>query len=458
MDLQEKLPLEVINMIKNSDTVWVGSIYKAQAETAAKYPSHAGCNARGGLPGFVRVKPSDGRTVIVPDYSGDRFVRNLGNIESSKLASLTFIDFIAGNILYLSGVATVLVGEPAMFVLARHACILAVETTGFSYVKNAFPVRQQLGTLPIRSPYSPKVKYLVDEPEALAAGDLGGRKAKLVSVIQYSDDIATFRFKVLAPKRQTSALRIRPGQAVVLDFMDWIGPPTFSHMADSAPGSINDDRVRTWTVSSAHETAAENDEDGVKSFEMAMREMPGGTVTGALFSLLRKNPSYNPGQWIDVHEEVTAEIVGVTGDFALGENPMNMLWVAGGIGVTPFLSMLEALGNRGAHTEGDVVLAFSVRDPAPFVKLIESSFRPTRVRFQIDLFTNQDNVNIGNLKSKENVHIFLHRGRIPSHYWGEVAGEKQVFICGPGAFGDAAVDGLRAIGVPNTRIHREGFY
>jgi len=27
-------------------------------------------NHRGGLPGFVRVRPSDGRTVVLPDFSG----------------------------------------------------------------------------------------------------------------------------------------------------------------------------------------------------------------------------------------------------------------------------------------------------------------------------------------------------------------------------------------------------
>lgn len=469
MQPQERLPQQVIDFIKTSDTVWVGSLYKSQAATAVEYPSHAGSNARGGLPGFVRVKPSDGRTVVVPDYSGNRFLMSLGNIESTKLAALTFMCFKTGDVLYLTGTAKILVGEPAMQVMAKHACILTVEATGFSYVKNAFPVRQRPGTLPTVSPYSPKIKYLVDEPEALAAAASGGQKAKLVSAVRYSDDIATFRFQVVHAKQQRAknSLNIRPGQAVVLDFMDWIGPPKYSHMANSAPGSINDDRVRTWTVSSAHETDTNpttNDDDdagGADHFEMTMREMPGGAVTGALFNVLREYPNYTPGETIEIRDEVVSEVVGVTGDFALGQGAVNMLWVAGGIGLTPFLAMLSALAARGKEAEGDVVLALSARDPAPFIKLTEMSLgstTTTRVRVTIDLFTNQDNLDVTNLERMHNVQVRLHKGRIPLKYWAKVAEDRQVFICGPGGFGDAAVDGLRSAGVPNTRIHREGFY
>lgn len=458
---QERLPQQVIDFIKTSDTVWVGSIYKSQAATAAKYPSHAGSNARGGLPGFVRVKPSDGRTIVVPEYSGNRFLMTLGNIESSKLAALTFVCFTTGDVLYLTGTAKILVGEPAMDIMAKQACVLTVETTGFSYVKNAFPVRQRPGTVPVVSPYSPKIKYLVDEPEAVAAASSGGQKAKLVSAIRYSDDIATFKFQVVNAKSKAKhSLKIRPGQAVVLDFMDWIGPPRYSHMADFAPGSINDDRVRTWTVSSAQETGTDNkdDSDGVENFEMTMREMPGGAVTGALFNILRKYPNYTPGQPIEIQEEVVSEVVGVTGDFSLGQGPVKMLWAAGGIGLTPFLSMLSALAARGKETEGDVVLALSARDPVPFIKLTEKSLGTTGVRVTIDLFTKQDNLDVTNLERKANVQVRLHKGRIPSQYWEKVAEDRQVFICGPGGFGDAAVNCLRSAGVPNTRIHREGFY
>ncbi|KAJ6551080.1 hypothetical protein B0H10DRAFT_2119234, partial [Mycena sp. CBHHK59/15] len=55
------------------------------------FPSHLGMNQREGQVGFIRVVPSDRRTVMIPDFSGDRFVTSLGNIEATP-ASLTFMD------------------------------------------------------------------------------------------------------------------------------------------------------------------------------------------------------------------------------------------------------------------------------------------------------------------------------------------------------------------------------
>ncbi|KAJ3499588.1 hypothetical protein NLG97_g206 [Lecanicillium saksenae] len=454
MQAQERLPDEVIKFFTSSDTVFVGSIYKSQINTAEEYPSHAGMNSRGGLPGFVRVKPSDGRTLVVPDYSGNRFLMSLGNIESTRLAGLTFVCFTTGDVLYITGKAQILVGPPAMEIMAKHASIMTIETTGFSYVKNALPVRQKPGTEPVRSPYSPKIKYLVDEPEALAASASAGLKAKLVSAVRYSEDIATFKFKV-ASEAAAKNLHIRPGQAMALDFMDWIGPPKYSHMADKAPGSINDDRVRTWTVSSAHERQTEG--SGIAEFEMTMRKMPAGVVTGALFDQLGSFQG-QVSQQVTISGDVVCEIAGVTGDFALPNGPARLLFAAGGIGLTPFLSMFSALAARGAEATGDVVLALAARDPAPFLTLLKSALPGIAVRVQIDLFTSEDGVDISGFEGRSNVTIRVHKGRIPSSYWGSVAGDRDVFICGPGGFGDAAMEGLKAAAIPNERIHREGFY
>jgi hypothetical protein len=50
--------------------VFFGTTYAAPSSEASKFPSHLGMNQRGGRPGFLRVVPSDGRTVVLPDYSG----------------------------------------------------------------------------------------------------------------------------------------------------------------------------------------------------------------------------------------------------------------------------------------------------------------------------------------------------------------------------------------------------
>ena len=70
MTPEERLPLEMIEFILRADTVFLGTTYEANEDDKELYPSHVGMNARGGRPGFVRVRPSDGRTLVLPDYSG----------------------------------------------------------------------------------------------------------------------------------------------------------------------------------------------------------------------------------------------------------------------------------------------------------------------------------------------------------------------------------------------------
>jgi hypothetical protein len=66
----DELPEEVVNFIHDADTVFLGTSYEASLDKAKNFPSHVGMNHRGGLPGFVRVRPTDKRTVVLPDFSG----------------------------------------------------------------------------------------------------------------------------------------------------------------------------------------------------------------------------------------------------------------------------------------------------------------------------------------------------------------------------------------------------
>ncbi|KAJ5454249.1 uncharacterized protein N7458_005205 [Penicillium daleae] len=447
----EGLPDEVVKFILEADTAFIASVYYADEENADKYPSHAGMNARGGLPGFIRVRPSDGRTVVIPDYSGNRFASSLGNIESSGLAGLTIASFTSGDILYLTGIAENHVGPSALKMMTRHASLTTLEVTGYTFVRDALPVRQQPGTSVERSPYSPKVKYLVEEAGADSSAN-GGHKASLQEALRLSADLAVFKFKVTT-RSGSPELKVRPGQAIALDFMDWIGPPRYQHMADAAPESINDDRVRTWTVSSAHESM------GVTWFELTMRKRPGGAVTGALFNKFNSNASTLPGQKVQFDGSICVEVVGVIGDFFMSSEKVNALWIAGGIGITPFLSMLCALEQRGPTADGDVLMVLSTREPDIMLHLIQPSLAkmsPT-VKFSVEIFTRAPIPEINALRGL-NVKITFHRGRVGSGFWDRAPKDKDVFICGPNEFGDSAVKGFLAAGVKPCQIHREGFY
>jgi hypothetical protein len=68
--VEERLSDDAVAFILESDTVFFGTAYAASREESRLHPSHLGMNHRGGRPGFIRVKPSDGRTVVLPDFSG----------------------------------------------------------------------------------------------------------------------------------------------------------------------------------------------------------------------------------------------------------------------------------------------------------------------------------------------------------------------------------------------------
>jgi hypothetical protein len=113
---------------------------------------------------------------------------------------------------------------------------------------------------------------------------------------------------------------------------------------------------------------------------------------------------------------------------------------------------------RKNSARGDIVLALSTREPHTILSLIGKALGnfPSTVNFKLDLFTRRS-IDHGTVKfNHENVHISIHEGRIGPEYWGTISRDKDVLICGPNAFADAAEDGLRAAGVPQEKIQGEG--
>ena len=89
-------------MIAAADTFFIATAYLDASAGAAK---GVDVSHRGGKPGFVH---SDGNTLTVPDFAGNRIFNTFGNIEVNPRAGLLFIDFENGNLLYLTGHARVI--------------------------------------------------------------------------------------------------------------------------------------------------------------------------------------------------------------------------------------------------------------------------------------------------------------------------------------------------------------
>ncbi|KAG6851841.1 hypothetical protein C0991_005555, partial [Blastosporella zonata] len=435
LGLNERLPDDVVSFILDSDTVFLGTTYTAPVEEASHYPSHVGMNQRGGR-------------------KGNRYMTSLGNIEASHLASLTFVCFTSGTVLYLTGAATNLFGVAAQRLMPMHSqnALTTTYITGFTLVADALPVRQRPGTTPTPSPYSPPVRFLAEESG-------GGTRieeatALLTRIEIHSPTLATFTW---APSEK---LTIIPGQAVIMDFTPLIGAKAYQHMAPGHPTSVNDDRIRTWTVSSTST-------DG--TYCLTMRRKPGGLVTGALFNIARKLQEVRPALLEDARPiSLTVRLVGITGEFVLPKAPANkLLWLAGGIGLTPFIAMLQGLDPA---LEYDIRLVLSTREPEILVPLLKKALlsRSTnRGKFLIEVFSEKEVPELG----AEVGGVVLHRygGRVTMEVLTAASQktldngrdddirEREIYLCGPEAFEEAVLDILVNLGVEKGKVMREGF-
>lgn len=396
---------------------------------------------------------------------------SLGNIEATPFASLTFVSFTAGSVLYLTGDAHTLVGSAAQNIMPLQNTLTTLYVTGYTFVDDALPVRQRIDTPVERSLYSPPIRYLAEETSASSTffGEDTEVSALLTRIDIHSPSLATFTWE------SSENIHIKPGQAAVLDFSSFVGAQSYQHMAPGKPTAVNDDRIRTWTVSSAHLNKSHS--QGTRTFALTMREKPGGAVTGALFSVARKLLEFKPELLIDTRPlELSVRLVGISGDFILPEIkplpslpslPKKMLWIAGGIGLTPFLSMLSALTNMENTTDQkfDIALVLSTREPDVLLRLISQSLHGrsagSPLGLTLDVFSDR---HIPDLDSRTvnwaGVVLRRHKGRMPPTFFTDSSiglEDREVYMCGPELFEMAVAGALAGAGLDSRKIRREGF-
>jgi len=387
---------------------------------------------------------------------------SLGNVEATALASLTFISFKTGNILYLTGNARNLYGPDAQAIMPMQDRLTEIFITGYTFVADAFPSRQD-NTFAIQpSPYSPPVKLLAEEDTQLTMFSLEQQpKALLTRITTHNPTIATFEWESSAP------IRAEPGQAIILDFSALLGSREYRHMSAARPSLVNDDFIRTWTISSA----ATGNLD-TNSFALTMRQKPGGVVTGALFSIVRKLSEVKPEALDDTRDlSLSVNIVGISGEFVLptlpkpldAPNRHQLFWIAGGIGVTPFLSMLSAISRSGpsaTSTPFEIHFIISTRELGVTLSLISNALGDRKAigpYLKIDIFSN-----VAEVSTPSVMEYTLHRGRIPATFFEEQREmfpwkDAGIYLCGSVPFESAVMDALRKVDVQAKDVHREGF-
>ncbi|MEQ8898974.1 MAG: pyridoxamine 5'-phosphate oxidase family protein [Roseovarius sp.] len=96
------LSSEQIARIRSADTMFIGSGYLGEpgAPSNGYDASH-----RGGVPGFVHV--ADATHLQIPDYAGNNYFNTIGNLVSNPQVGLLFIDFETGDLLQITGRASI---------------------------------------------------------------------------------------------------------------------------------------------------------------------------------------------------------------------------------------------------------------------------------------------------------------------------------------------------------------
>jgi ferredoxin-NADP reductase len=355
--VSDSLPLahEAVELIGRSDIFFLSSRHGAESMDT---------NNRGGAPGFVRVfsnSTDEGVSLVYPEYSGNRLFQTLGNLQTDPAVGITFPDFETGDVLYLTGRAEVLIGAEATAVLPHSKVAVKVTVEAARFVSEGLPFR---GRLLDPSPYNPPVRQLAREiratdefTEAIDGGDGRSRAIAMATLIRSSritPTVSRHTFR-LSPdpsssraKEEFSRLALwRPGQHVTLDFSAHLDRG-WSHMRDHDPTSLNDDYIRSFTISSApvrRSAQAHADRpdslDGVE-FDITVRKH--GPVTRFL-------TRWVPGS------ELTVPVLEFEGEEDLQAPDEDLVVVAGGIGITPFMAHV----GRKAESEGPLSLLWSLR-------------------------------------------------------------------------------------------------
>lgn len=240
------------------------------------------------------------------------------------------------DVLYLTGTTTILVGPDAASLIARTNLAVQVTITSARFVRRGLPFR---GTPLEASPYNPPVRHLLSEKDAHAANPFATRPdmtAALTNREELTPSISRFTFTLTSEKG--GRMSWVAGQHVTMDFSGELSDG-YAHMRDEDPQSLNDDFVRTFTVSNSP-----SDGEGDGKVEVQITARRNGPATGLLWRWNLRAPLEVPV--LGFGGEAAFRLPVTTADGAL-----RPVFVAGGVGITPLLAQAEGVIGGGVPLE-----------------------------------------------------------------------------------------------------------
>jgi ferredoxin-NADP reductase len=390
----------------------------------------------------------------------------------------------------LTGRARILVGQDAQVLYPRVQRCVQVTIDDHLLRNDALPFRLQTREF---SPYNPMVPS--SQRRVINQENDKRISATLSNITRHTKDIATFHFTTSHP------IHYIPGQYAVLDLSRF----NTVEYASNNPQSLNDDYIRTWTISSAprrkinksvsssplssssssslppsQDTTGIEDWQETSEFTMTIKRKLGGALSNLLHDLI-----------LDDQHPFTVPLVSTGGIFVLPslssvtqEKPLSkIILISGGIGSTPFISMLR--GARQVH-KGSLDIRWVASAPyfdnvlpevlqeitAPLNTLEkeeegendqgENQDGGRSLTLSVDIFlTREKPTDVSPTLLSGGLHnTTIHWGRLDSQTLLTVIPDihdRQILLCGPDPFMEAVKGNLQELGVSVGQILVEEF-
>ncbi|PWN31565.1 uncharacterized protein FA14DRAFT_107507, partial [Meira miltonrushii] len=375
----QDLPKEVLDLIANADSLYLASRYSGNDPTSfTPDPPRLGNNHRGGSSGYLRTywdADRQRRCIILPDWSGNRLMMSFGNITKDPVAGIAIPIWTqnqeeTSSVIYATCSAQVLADEEAQDLMRGVRGAVKMWIEDWTYAKGTIPMyvrSEEKAQAPSIgwSPYNPPVRLLKSE-KANTAYPLDAQskqvRADMVNAHFWSESVATFTFSV--DDNQISS-KFRPGQHIVIDCYDAMDTrlTMYTHMAQFRGGEkdLNDDGTRSWTIAYAAPSPK-----GGWQFEIVLRRKDRGGVTPTLFRV---------GKYISEALEEGMDpppfkpkmnVLGLDGSSFLPsrkttpKNPLHLVYLLSGIGITPVLSHLSSLA-KDSNKHANILILLATR-------------------------------------------------------------------------------------------------
>lgn len=398
-------------MIRDADTFFVSSFVQTKDN-----PIMEGVDVshRGGKPGFVKV---EGNTLTIPDYPGNYHFNTLGNFLLNPKAGMVFTDFETGDILTLTGTVELLwEDEPEVtsYKGAQRAWRFNLDH-GF-LLKGGLPFRAKLQEFSPNSLLADNWQD-VEDRKALEEKRNAWRPFRLAKV---EDESSVIRSFYLEADDGEALLPFEAGQFLTIRV---------------TPEGADKPAIRTYTVSSAPADC---------HYRISVKREEHGVVSRHLHDVLKEG---------DI-----IEVKAPSGDFFIDASETRpAVLIAGGVGITPMISMARHVAIEGIRTRHFRPLTVFHSAQNTDQRAFANAFEELQEKTSSDIryYTLVDTA----LESEKSGVDFNGTGYITSDILRQALAldDYDFFLCGPPPFMQALYNTLRDIGVRDVRINAEAF-